>query len=225
MGDAPLVEFREEPADVLVDIVDHAEEVFGRGLEALALVERAVLRAGNVGAVGSVRRDVGKEGFFCTALDVDPLRSLAVEEVGAVAPRFLELSVVEERGIKIRVAGRIAAGAGEGLADATAAVDVDLIEAAALGSIFRFVAEMPFAENPRGVTGRLQHLRQRGRGEGHALALEDRVSDAVFEFMAAGEKGAAGRGARGANVKIGEAHALGAEPVEVWRLQDGISVG
>ena len=225
LGDAPLVEFGEEPADVLVDIVDHAEEVFGGGLEALALVERPILGACGVGAVGGVRWDVGEEGFFRAALGVDPLRGLGVEEVGAVARGFLELSVVEQSGIKIRVAGRIAAGAGINLADAAAAVDVDLVEAAAVGLIRRFVAEMPFAKNPRGVTGRLQHLRQRGGGERHALAFENRVGDAVLKFMAAGEEGAACRGARGADVEIRETHALGAEAIEVGRLQDGISVG
>ena len=29
LRDAPLVEFRQQPADVLVDVVDHAEEVRG----------------------------------------------------------------------------------------------------------------------------------------------------------------------------------------------------
>lgn len=130
---------------------------------------------------------------FRAALGVDPLRGLGVEEVGAIARGFLELSVVEQSGIKIRVAGRIAAGAGINLADAAAAVDVDLVEAAAVGLIRRFVAEMPFAKNPRGVTGRLQHLRQRGGGERHALAFENRVGDAVLKFMAAGEEGAACR--------------------------------
>ena len=51
------------------------------------------------------------------------------------------------------------------------------------------------------------------------------MSDAVFEFMAAGEQGGARGRTGGTDVEIGEAHALGVKGVEVRRFQDGILVG
>jgi hypothetical protein len=51
------------------------------------------------------------------------------------------------------------------------------------------------------------------------------VGDAIFEFVATGEKGGARGRTGGADVEIGEAHALSVESVEVRSFQDGISVG
>lgn len=84
---------------------------------------------------------------------------------------------------------------------------------------------MPLAEDSGGVARIAEHLSE---GDGlwrEAFAFEDRVGDAVLELVAAGEQGAAGRGKGGADVKVLEAHALGAEAIEVGCLEDGIAVG
>ena len=60
--------------------------------------------------------------------------------------------------------------------------------------------------------------------ESQPFAFEDGVGDAGTELVPAGEQCGAGRGAGGADVKIGEAHALVVQPIEVGRFEDGISV-
>ena len=227
-GEVLGVEECEQATDVFVDVVDHAEEMSdGLGVGAgadFALVEGGVLGAGGVGRVRGVGRDTGEERTIGFLGRFDPARGLGKKDIGAEAGGFRERAVVADDGIEVGVAGDIAAGAGIGLADAAAAVDEDLVEAAGAGLIGGFVAEMPFPKNAGGVTGGFQDLSEGGGVESEALAFEDGVGDAVFEFVTAGEeRGASGR-ASGADVEIGEAHALSAESVEVGRLEDGISV-
>ena len=131
---------------------------------------------------------------------------------------------MQDRGVEIRVARRVAAGAGIDLPDAARAVDEDLVKAAPVGLILGLVAQMPLAENAGGVAGGLEHLRQRGGLQREPLALEDRVGDAVLELVPAGHQRAARRRARGADMEVREPHALGMQLVEVGRLEHGIAM-
>lgn len=63
-----------------------------------------------------------------------------------------------DRRIEILVVRRVTATADVGLADAAGTVDEDFVEAAIVRLIRFFVAEMPLAEDPRRVAGRLEHL-------------------------------------------------------------------
>jgi hypothetical protein len=175
--------------------------------------------------VRGVGGDVGKEGLAGAALGVHPFGGLTVEHVGAIAAGLDELPVVQDRGIKILVAGRVAARAGKDLPDAAPAVDEHFVKAARGGQILFFIAEMPLAEDAGGVTRIAEHLSESDGLWCEAFAFEDGVGDAVLELVAAGEEGGAGRGTGGADVKILKAHALGAEAVEVGRLEDGVAVG
>ena len=215
----PLGEFREQSAEVVVDVRDHAEEL----RRSLALVARLVLGAHLQRTVRRVRGEVQVEGlpaFYA----LDPLRRLREKDIGAVAFGLLELAVVfDERG-EIRVARRVAARAGVVLADAAAAVDEDLVEAASLRLILVLVAEVPFAKHACGVTDGLQHLRQRDGVERHALAFQDGVGHAVLEFVPAGEQRTARGRAGGADVEVREPHAFAVQPVEVRRLEHRIAM-
>ena len=141
------------------------------------------------------------------AFVVDPSQGLLEEDIGAIAFGRDELAVVIDHRVEILVARRIAAGAGIGLPDAAAAVDEHLVEAALVGPILGFVAEMPLAEHPGRVAGLLEHRWQRHRIEPEPFAFEDRVRDAVVELMAAGLDRRTGRRARRAHMKISEARA------------------
>src|SRR4051812_13421774 len=96
-----------------------------------------------------IRGDVRVEGLPAFRR-FDPFHRLLEEEVGAVTLCFLKRAVVPNRGIEVRVAGRIAARTGIGLANPAAAMDVHLVVATAAGLVFGFVAEVPFAENAGG---------------------------------------------------------------------------
>src|SRR5439155_12770939 len=101
----------------------------------------------------------------------------------AIARGLLEPAVVENGRIEIGVAGRVAATARIRLADSTAAMDEHLVETAPIRPAIRFVAQVPFAEDAGRVAGVFQHLGD-GRGfERQALALVNRVRDAVLELM------------------------------------------
>ena len=159
--DAPFVELLQQLAEVRVDVLDHAEELRGVLVHAgLAEILLVVFLGQDVRPVRGVERDVGEERLLRLALRIHPLDGLAEKQVGAVARGLLQFPVVPERGIDVRVAGRVAAGAGIGLPDAAAAVDIDFVKAAALRAIRLLVAEMPFAEDAGRVANGLQHLRQ-----------------------------------------------------------------
>ena len=225
LGDAERFDLGHEPTDVLVDVVDHAEEVLGVLTEPLSFVQRGVFRSGVVRPVRSVRRDVSVERTLGGGLAFDPLGRLLEEFVGAVALGLHELAVVQQGRAIIGILRDIAAAARVALADAAGAMDVHLVETALVRLVFGFVAEVPLAEDTCPVTGLLQLLGKRHRSEGHALAFEDRVRDAVLELVTAGQQGAARRRARRRDLEVGEPDALGAELIEVRRLEDRIPVG
>lgn len=82
--------------------------------------------------------------------------------------------------------------------------------------VFGFIAEVPFAKDPGGVAGGFEHLGDCRRVEREALAFEDRVGHAVFEFVPTGHERRAGRRTGGADHEIGEADRFGMEPIEVF---------
>ena len=73
------------------------------------------------------------------------------------------------------------------------------------GQLIGFVAQVPFAEYARRITGRLQQLGQRRGAERQSLALVDRVRDAILEFVPAGQQRGPRRRTRRAYVKVREA--------------------
>ena len=96
-------------------------------------------------------------------------------------------------GIEVFVSGYVGAGAFVALSDATGAVDEDFIEAALVGLMCLFVAEVPFTKDAGGLAAFFEGLGKSGGLEGHAFALEDGVGDPVFERMPTGhERGTGG---------------------------------
>src|SRR4051812_1111276 len=90
------------------------------------------------------------------ALDgFDPAQGLPEEDVGAVAPGLLELAVMQEDRVEVGVARSVTAAARITLADAAAAVDEHLIEAAFVRPVIGLITKVPFAEDAGGVSGRL----------------------------------------------------------------------
>ena len=111
--------------------------------------------------IGGVRRigcKIAEEGLSGFSADVDPLQGAVEKDVCAKAFGALEGSVVPDRGVEIGVVRGVAARAGIGLADAASAVDEDLVEAALAGLVGLLVAEVPLAENARGVACGLERL-------------------------------------------------------------------
>jgi len=90
------------------------------------------------------------------------VHGLLGENIGAEPLGFFKGPVVSNGGIKIKVPWGIATGAGEGLADAAAAVDEDFVKTALLGLVFVFVTQMPFPKNACAVPRFLQYLGKRG---------------------------------------------------------------
>ena len=154
----------------------------------------------------------------------DPCLRLAKKDIGAVAVRSLEFAVMENRGIEILVAGRIAATAGIRLPDAAGAVDEHFVEAALVGPTIGLVAQVPFAENSRRVAGRFEHLGQGGRLQCQSFAFIDGVSNAVFEFVPPGHQGRPSRCTRRTHMKIGESDALARQGVDRRRTNNWIAV-
>jgi hypothetical protein len=131
--DAPLPQLRQQLADVLVDVVDHAEEMRellgSRPCPRKARRPRAWRCRGCAARWwGCRRRTVCRPRF-----GIASTRGLAEEHVGAIALGLHELAVVQDGGVEILVAGRVAAGAGIGLADAAGAVDEHLVKPRAEG--------------------------------------------------------------------------------------------
>ncbi len=185
LGDAPCIEFGEQTADVLVDVVDHAKEVGRVFIRHLVRIERLVFRTGEVGAVRGVGGDVAVKRRPAL-LRLDPAFGLAEKDVGAVAGGLDEPVVVQDDRVEVVVARSVAAAARIALADAAAAVDELLVEAATDRLEGRLVAQVPLAEDAGAVAGGLQDARDGHGLRIEALALEDGVGDAVAEFVTAG---------------------------------------
>jgi hypothetical protein len=118
LGDSQFVEAVHEPADVLVDVVDHAEEVLLGWLQpATTLVSRPVFGPGDRGGVRSVGGDGGEKRLLSRRLGLDPLERLPEEEVRAIALGLLERALVEQGRIEVAVVRGVAAGTGVGLGD------------------------------------------------------------------------------------------------------------
>ena len=78
------------------------------------------------------------------------------------------------------------------MADPARPVDECLVEPALVWLVGFFVAEVPLPEDAGSVARRPEDLRQDRGLEGHALALEDGVSNAILERMPARHDGGAG---------------------------------
>ena len=152
VGDFPFVQFRQQPAEIVVDVFDHAEKLGGVRSHFAGVTLRIFLGAIERG-VRRVGRDVGEERRFLFALRIHPVDRLPEKNIGAIALGFHESAVVPNGRIEIAVARRVAATAGISLADAARAVNEHFVEAAPTGLICIFVAQMPFAKNAGRVTG------------------------------------------------------------------------
>ena len=225
LRDSEGLKFRQDLADVLVDVVQHAEEVLGVLAESFALVKGRILGAGVIRSVRRVGRDVGVEGSLGRGFAFDPLRGLGEELIGAIASSLHELTVMEDRRAVIGVTRNVAAAARIALADAAGAMDEDFVEATLIRLIFGFVAEVPLAKDAGAITGLLELLGQRGGAQGHPLTFQDGVGDAVLELVTTGEQGAARRGAGRRDLEIGETDALRPELIQVRGLEDRVPVG
>ena len=153
-----------------------------------------------------------------------PGEGLVKKHIGTVAMSFFKNAVVQDGGVKIRVAGRIAAGTGISLADASAAMDEDFVKTALVRSIGPFIPQMPFAENTCGITGRFEHLRDRRGLQHQSLSFENSMSNPIPELVSAGHERASSRRTGWANVKIGKAHAFVMQSIDVWGLEDRMPV-
>ena len=221
--DVPFPQLHEQLAEIGVHVLQHAEKLcrvfIHTGLAEIVLV---ILLRHDVRTVRGIERDVCKERLLRLALRIDPLQRLREEKVGAVARGLFERSVVPERGIDVRIVGSIAAGAGIGLSDAAAAVDIHFVETTTLRAIRRFVAEMPFAKNAGRVARSFEHLRQRERLQSHPLPLENRVRDSIFEFMPPAHQSRASRRASRAHVELREQQTLLLKRIHRRRAHDRI---
>ncbi len=103
LTDSPIVQFAEDFADVLIDVVDHPEKALRVVREAFFRIQGFVLWAGMIGAVGCVGRDVGEEGFSCLVLCFNPARGLVVKYVSTVSLSPFERSVVKDGRVEVRV--------------------------------------------------------------------------------------------------------------------------
>ena len=172
----------------------------------------------------SVGGDGGEKRLLSRRLGLDPLERLPEEEVRAIALGLLERAIVEQGRIEVAVVRGVPTGTGVGLADPAAAVDVHLVEAAAVGPILGFVSQVPLAEDAGRVAARPKHLGDRRCRQRQSLPLVDRVSDTVCKLMPSGHQGGSGGRAGGAYEKVGEPQALRLETVEVRRLEHRVAM-
>ena len=114
--------------------------------------------------MGSVRRNVRKEWFlaFCfCALVLYPTQSVLKENIRAIPFGLNEGAVVFDGGIEITCAVSVALCPRVLLADPTGAMNERFVKPALFWLVGIGVPQMPFAENPRSVTGCFQHFGNR----------------------------------------------------------------
>ena len=114
--------------------------------------------------------------------------------------------------------------------DVSALESEEVLEPVCARTELRLPSEMPFADEPRGVSPVLEELRQ-GTSRGLETAYEVRRPGAERRLeleallVAACDEARAGRGAgRAVRVEVGETHSLADEPVDVRRAEVGAAV-
>ena len=172
----------------------------------------------------SVGREVTEERLVFLRAGLNPLLGFPEKHVGAVATGLHEAAVAANDWVKVTIVRRIAAAAGVALANAARPMDKDSIKAPLTGLIGVFVTQMPLAKDAAGVAGSLEQLRQRGGREGQPLPLMNRVGHTRAKLMSAGHQGRPGWSTGGADMKLGQPHALVTQPVELRCLENGIAV-
>ncbi len=128
--DPPFLEFYDQLPEVLVDVMNHAEETFCIRGKSFAFIQSLVLRPGYVRAVRRVGGYVGVEWTPGFALLVDPIGGLRKEDVGAVALGLFKSAVMQDGRVEVLVPRRVAAGPWIDLPDSPAAMNEDLAESA-----------------------------------------------------------------------------------------------
>lgn len=214
VGNSPFVDLVQQCSDVLIDVVDHPEEVLELGIKTVLGVKCCVLAAGNVGIVRCIGSDPAKEGLLASLL-VHPLRCLTKEDIGAIAVRLHEPSVMENERIEVLVSRSVPTTAGITLSDTTTPMDEDFFKTSAVRSIRFFVPKMPLAKNSGRVTGVLQDLCKRNRTERHSFSLENRVCDSIQELMPTGHQRGSGRCTGWRDKELGQRPAFTFQSVEV----------
>ena len=230
LSQALFVEEVDEVAHVRVDVPDHPQIAGQPRLQCRAHVVELgsgqggrqrgfVLLLGDQRAVGRVRGDVGQEGRsgLCGALHVvdrfveEDVRAVPLERLSPAVPDVGVVEVV----VAPEVGHRADVGGGE---------PHGLVESAVLRPEGVVVAEVPLAEHA-GAVARLGedvgHRRDLGPQERPTAADVDR---AVAGRVHSGQQLAAGRRTHRRDVKVVQANALAAQPVEMRRFEHGVPV-
>ena len=219
----------QQPADAFVHVMDHA--LIGVDGAAVDMLAHA-LQAFGLGAVlarqpGPVRRAVVQrevEGLL-GRLAFDEVHGAAAQQIGQVAVFGVRLLVAPEVGAPARIAvGEVVGAAG--------VKAVELLVARQARAEMRGVAQMPFADQGRGIAGVAQQRGHRGvigRQAQHLVAMHagdgllGRTAQAVLP-AARGQRKARGRAHRRVGVAAREAQALGGHGVQARRDVGGVVV-
>ncbi len=235
--------FASEPADVAVQPRDHRGLALVRVRPGLArvlpVVGHLLAVAGGglrlVVGVGDRDRQVQEEGLRAALVDpaqgrvhdhvvrvldpgARPARSLLVLLLGDVAQRHAGLVAEEERGVVV-VGVALVEVAEEG-------VEAHAVRVAGGARL----AQAPLAEEGRRVARVLEEVGERALALAQGLDREGPAAGVAPHAGVAGvapghEHGARGRADRRAGVEVGEAQALGGQPVEVRRANELLAVG
>ena len=102
--------------------------------------------------VRSVRRNVSEERFLCCGAFADETFRLAEKHIGAESFRGDDPAIVDVAAVEVGVVPNIGC-----LPHPAATVTIDLGEASIFGTVWKIVSQMPFAEQPGGITRVPQH--------------------------------------------------------------------
>ena len=97
--------------------------------------------------VCGIRGDHRKKRFAILLLLVNPAHRLRKEQIGAIPLGFHYGIVLQQGRIDVVISRKIATGTGITLSNAAGTVNVEFIKAAFVGSIYRFITQMPFAKD------------------------------------------------------------------------------
>ena len=206
-----------QPAEILVDIADHAEEagvVLGLGQ---AFIAGLVARFDIVRMMWRIGADKAEEGL--ARVRFDEVLRLAEKDVGAIARKRGRDAVHQIGVVEIVVAPPVGA-----LADPATAVTDRGLKSAVLRAIRVFVAQVPFAEQACAVARLAEGVGQGPLVLAQQRAPADRVPDACGIAVMAGQQPSARRRAGGARVELPEPHRLAVETVEMRRLDERMAV-
>jgi hypothetical protein len=199
-----IVESREQPSDVVIDVRDHAVDARERRVQTFCREGVEVIVGHLERRVRRVEREITEERLALAARD--ETHRLVREHVGDIPLRLHRPSVVFEIRVEVEI-------------PMSGAKAEELVEALRARRARHVRPVVPLAERAGAIPARTQHFGERHLVTAHRLSPASDTPRSRAQVVAAGQETRPSRRAHGTDEEAIEHDRLGRQPIEVGRVE------